>query len=659
MSTFRSFLSFEFKRFLSWRNSWVLALFFLLSMALIILGMVQFKDIETERIEFQKVEKSKVPQWNNYTQYGGYGIYIYFMPSPLSIFFNNTNLFTELTAHVDVGERSKISNSFKGKKIFVHRTRDLWDFAGIVLFFGSLMALYYGYEAFRDREYLKFLAGLFGERRVFRLIFLSRLILLCISISCVTIFGVLLIIIAGIEIKVAEFYFILLFFFLMLLMMLFFLSIGTAAGGYGAAYGKKGRRIGRFIVIIMWIGFVYLIPASIDKIVEIGANKIKSNYQSELEKIKKLMGFEDFAREEISILLEKTGKKLSRDDIARLAEEYKNKGFKKLQEIEEKLNKEIRKYIDFHQAFSMLFPSTFYLSVTKEISSRGYENLLGFHEFAKQTKEKFMNFYIERRPHHQSGQPVESFVRKDENIYFGGCRVPWNFPWGLLLTLVWIGGVVKLSYFLYRKSLFGVPKEIILGLNDLDIDVEAGKSNVVLSSGETISQHLYNVLYGKNIAFNGRVWIDTKDIVQINKGVDFVYICHPDEIPGGIKAGDFIMFIGSALKIPKEQLNSIRVKLDLNKFGKKTFNELEEQYKLRGQILVEAACFKKSGIYMINSIAKGMPSDFIKEFIKRLEELKHRGASVLYLTNDVIMARRIGDYITFLKKDAELMAITF
>jgi ABC-type Na+ transport system ATPase subunit NatA len=643
---------------MSLRNSWVLALFFLLSMALIILGIVQFKDIETERIEFQKVEKSKVTQWNNYTQYGGYGIYLYFMPSPLSIFFNNTNLFTELTAHVDVGERSNISKSFKGKKLFAHKQKKLWDFAGIVLLFGSFMALYYGYEAFRDREYLKFLAGLFGEKRVFRLLFVSRLILLCTFISYVTICGVLLIIIAGIEIKVAEFYFILLFFFLMLLMMLFFLSIGTAAGGFGAAYGKKGRRIGRFIVIVMWIGFVYLIPASIDKVVEIGASKIKSNYQSELEKIKRLMGFEDFANEEISILLKETGRKLSREDIARLAEEYKNKGFKKLQEIEEKLNKDIKKYIDVQQALSMLFPSTFYLSITNEISSRGYENLLEFHKYAKTTKDKFMDFYVEKKPYHQSGQPVESFVKKDENIYPGECRVPWNFWWGLLVTVFWIGGVVKLSYFLYRKSLFGVPKEIILGLNDLDIDVEKGKSNVVFSRGETVRQHLYNVLSGKNKVFNGRVLIDGKDIVPGNKGIDFVYICYPDEIPGDIKAGNFISFLWSAFKVDEVQLNSIRVKLDLNKFGKKSFNELEDKYKLRGQLVMTAALFKKSNIYVINNLAKGMPADFIQEFADQLDKLKQEKITILYLTNDVFIGEKVGDYTFVLKSDADLMTIT-
>lgn len=660
MGTFKSFLSFEFKRTMSWRNSWVLALFFLLSMVLIGLGIDQFKDIETEKTEFQKVEKSKVPQWNNYTQYGGYGIYLYFMPSPLSIFFNNTNLFTELTAHVDVGERSNISKSFKGKKIFSHKPKKLWDFAGIVLLFGSFMALYYGYEAFRDREYLKFLASLFGEKRVFRLIFVSRLILLCTFISCVTLVGVVLIKIFGIEIKAAVFYFILLFLFLMLLMMAFFLSIGTAAGGYGAAYGKKGRKIGRFIVIVMWIGFVYFIPASIDKVVEIGANKIKSNYQSEKEKLEQLMGFEDEAIKKAREIEKETGKKLSREDIARLAEEYAKNKFKEVQEIEIKLNKEIRKYIDLHQALSMLFPSTFYLSVTNEISSRGYENILGFHEFAKDTKDKFLDFYVKRRPYHKRGQPVESFVKKDENIYFGEGRVPWNFWWGLLATFVWIGGMFRFSYFLYRKSLFGAPKEVILGLNDLDIDVEEGKSNVVLSRGETVTirQHLYNVFSGKNKAFNGRVLIDGKDIVPGNKRVDFVYICHPDEIPGDIKVGNFIKFLGQALKAPKEQLKSIRVRLDLNKFGKKSFNELEDENKLRGQIVLTAALFKQSGIYVINNLTKGMPADFIKEFAQQLDKLKQEESAILYLTNDVFMAKRIGDYTSVLKSDADLMTIT-
>jgi ABC-type Na+ transport system ATPase subunit NatA len=627
-------------------------------MVLINIGIYQYKDIEKEKTEFQEIERLKVTQWNNYAQYGGYGIYLYFMPSPLSIFFNNTNLFTELTAHVDVGERSNISSSFKGKKIIAHSPRGLWDFAGIFLLFGSFMALYYGYDSLRDKEYSKFLASIFGERRVFRFIFVSRLILLCFFVFFITFCGVLSIIITGIEIKVAEFYFLLLFLFMMILMMAFFLSIGATAGSFGSTVGRIRSRLGRFLIIVMWVGLVYFIPASINKIVEVQANNITSNYQSELEKLQNLMTFEDQAVEEAKRIEKETGKKLSREEVAKLADQYSKNGFKRMQEIEINLNKEIRKYIDFHQAFSMLFPSTFYLSITNEISSRGYENLLGFHEYTKDTKYVFMDFYIKKRPYHKRGQPVESFVKKDENIYFGECRVPWNFPWGLLVTLFWIGAMFKLSHFLYRKSLYWEPKEIILGLNDLDIDVEGGKSNVVLSRGETIKQHLYNVLSGKNKAFNGRVLVHGKDIVPGNKGVDFVYICNPDEIPGDIKASNFISFFGRALKVPKEQLESIWVRLDLNKFGKKSFNELEDKHKLRGQLVVTAALFKKSGIYVINNLVKGMPADFIREFIHQLVKLKQDETAILYLTNDVFIGEKIGDYTFILKSDADLMTIT-
>lgn len=348
---------------------------------------------------------------------------------------------------------------------------------------------------------------------------------------------------------------------------------------------------------------------------------------------------------------------MSRDEVAKLAEKYSKNGFRRVQEIEINLHKKIRKYIDFHQALSMIFPSTFYLSITNEISSRGYENLMGFHEYAKETKDKFMYFYIKRKPYHKRGQPVEPFIKKDENIYFGECQVPWNLPWGLLVTFFWIGGVFKLSYFLYRRSLFRVPEETIIGLSDLDIDVEEGKSNVMLSRGETIRQHLYNVLSGKNKAFNGRVLIDGKDIVPGNKGVNFVYMCHPDEIPGDIQAGNFISFLAHALKIPKSQVDSLWVRLDLNKYGKRTLTGLQDEYKLRGQFLVTAALFKKSAIYVINNIAKGMPSDFINEFAEQLDKLKQERTAILYLTNDVFMGRGISDYIFVLKIDADLMTI--
>lgn len=340
MSTFKSFLKFEFKRSLTWQNGLLLLLFLALSMYLTNTGVNQYQDILTSQKEFQKIERKKARQWNNYDQYGGYGIYIYFIPSPLSIFFHNTNLFTELIAHVDIGERSNIYNSFKGKKIFSQKSGGFWDFAGVLLLFGGLIALYYGYDSLRDKEYLKFLSSLLGQWRVFGFILASRIILLCIFVFNATICAVFLLWIRGIKLSYIEFNLLWLFLLIMFLMMMFFFSLGTICGS------AKSGRLGRFLIVVIWIGMVYFIPAAINKIVESSADKITSNYISELKKVQTLMTFENDVKEKVVELRRKL-KKEGRSDqyineerwklMRELSENYLKNGFKDIQKLERNL----------------------------------------------------------------------------------------------------------------------------------------------------------------------------------------------------------------------------------------------------------------------------------------------------------------------------------
>jgi ABC-type uncharacterized transport system ATPase subunit len=52
-----------------------------------------------------------------------------------------------------------------------------------------------------------------------------------------------------------------------------------------------------------------------------------------------------------------------------------------------------------------------------------------------------------------------------------------------------------------------------------------------------------------------------------------------------------------------------------------------------------------------------MPPDFLKGFIDRLEKLKKEGPAIVYLTDDIVLARKIFDTISVLKKDEVLMQI--
>jgi hypothetical protein len=628
-------------------------------------GINQYQDILTNQKEFQDIERLKARQWNNYDQYGGYGIYIYFIPSPLSIFFHNTNLFTELIAHVDVGERSNIYNSFKGKNIFSQKPGGFWDFAGVVLLFGSFMALYYGYDSIRDKEYLKFLSSLLGQRRVFGFILASRIILLSMFVFIATICAVFLIWIHGIKLSITELIFLLIFFLFMLLMTVFFFSLGTICGS------AKSGRLGRFLIVVIWIGMVYFIPAAINKIVESSADKITSNYISELEKVRTLMKFENEVKEKVVKLrkkLEEKGKpniyinEAVRKLMGELSENYLKNGFQDIQKLEIDLENDIRARFKFFQAISIIFPSSFYLSINNEISSRGDENIIRFHQKARKIKNGFMRFYVEKK-YSKLGPSVkvESFVKEDENIYTGESRGPWNSWLGFFVTLLWIGCLFKWSNHRYQKSIFLVPEITIQGLSDLEIDIEAGKSNVVLSQGdkrEAMKQHLFNVLAGHNKKFNGKVLWNEKDIVTEYRELDFVYLCHPDDLPRDIKVKDFISFIGGALKVSEKDLGNLSVKLELNKIGKKTFNDLKDEFRKRGQILWAAARLRPKEVYLVNNFLKGMPPYFIDDFVRESKTLKETGTSLLYITNDVFIGRKIGDYISFLKDDADLMSIT-
>jgi ABC-type Mn2+/Zn2+ transport system ATPase subunit len=95
--------------------------------------------------------------------------------------------------------------------------------------------------------------------------------------------------------------------------------------------------------------------------------------------------------------------------------------------------------------------------------------------------------------------------------------------------------------------------------------------------------------------------------------------------------------------------------LNLKNIGKESFDKLSDKEKAR--ILLEAVCLKTSDIYMINNYLKGMPSDFAEEFKTRVEELKGKNASILYVTNDVFMGRRLGERLTFLKTEAALASV--
>jgi hypothetical protein len=228
---------------------------------------------------------------------------------------------------------------------------------------------------------------------------------------------------------------------ILMLMLVFFFTLGTIAGSFNS------RFVGFVTLVGSWFVLVFLVPGIVSAVTSRRADNMVSNYQLELEKLKILMDFEKRSYEEVGVTTEK-----NIGSVREQIESYMESGFKEVQAFEKKLEGEIARNIRHFQTLSSLFPSTFYLSTSDEISSKGYENFMDFFSRILELKEKFIRYYINKR-YYANYSKVESFIKDNENLFYAKSRIPGVFFKGLLLNLLFVVGLLYISYNRFKKSL--------------------------------------------------------------------------------------------------------------------------------------------------------------------------------------------------------------
>ncbi len=200
-------------------------------------------------------------------------------------------------------------------------------------------------------------------------------------------------------------------------------------------------------------------------------------------------------------------------------------------------------------------------------------------------------------------------------------------------------------------------KKKIPEISELNIQVQAGETYVLLASGETVSNHLVNIFTGRERNFSGTVCVDELDILsnyqQLRKNL--VYIGKESDWPPVIKIKDMMNFLKRITRIPEEDYEEFKLKLNLDQLNKTRINDLEEPEKRR--LLFAVVQLIRSNNFIIHDLAKGMPIDFILEFKENLRQLKQKGYSILYISDDVFFAPEIGDRIGFIKKGKLLLEL--
>lgn len=609
-------------------------LFLLISLFLVQAHIIQYRNVVESNRTYNETEKLKVAQYLNYTQYGLYGFRVFFNPSPMSILFSRSGAFPELTSHIDAGEKMNFYSSLKGGALFGWSVVGFMDFAGLMMLLGSLYALYTGYKSLRHKEYLKFISTLSDYKRTFFSIAISRAIFTLFFFYFVLGGAMLLLIVNGIELTTGDFRYLGIYTLTTSLMLLFFF----AAGMIGCTF--KSKVTGIVTVISLWFFLVFFIPWVEQAFVMKSSERIRSNAHMELEKFILLMNFEKNALREVGIF--KSGK-VAPENVKEMVESYWDKEFKKIQAVEEDLKNQIKRNIRRYEITSLFFPSTFYLLTNNALSSKGYDSFIDFYSYVQEMKAEFLRFYIDRK-FYTDHTEVEPFADERKRTYCSMSRLPGFYGTGAALMALYILVGFAVSYFRFKAALFpSPPTEKTKDLDGLDIELKKGETYVMLTDGTTVGNQLFNYFSGQAKGFNGRVRLDDTapaDGVKPAAGY-FVYLCRPEKVPRDIGVGDFFAFLKRILRISNKTMAELYIRLGIEHIETGTFGELPAEDTAR--VLLETALLKGSTVCMLRDFAKGMPAGFMKRFPAELQKLKSPDTAILYLTDDVLLASRIGD----------------
>jgi hypothetical protein len=624
---------FELKRSLRGLNLILAVLFTLLALYFVNNGANGYNDTTKSKEVFKQIEKMKMERYQNYTQLGEYGFQVIYIPPPLTVFFYNSGAFVNLNASMHIGAQLDITNPFKGKKMFTSSQGNRRDFCGLFLLFGTLLVLFYGFVSFPSIDYLKHLTAELGFKRVFFPLLFARFAIAGLFFIMVMVLGILLAIVKGVTLAGSDYLLLAAFLGLWLLLALVLFAAGIMISRI------KNSKIGVTVILVTWILFVYFLPMGIEQATEDTANSIPSELQTELDKLNELMNFEDYGKKELKKYPDEKSKN---DARLRLVEDFFKKQLLNIMDIEKKLEQSIRRVISFYQKSSIIFPPTFYKSVSQDMSGKSYEGASKFLLYLVDLKYKFC-VYIKNKKFYSDDKKVELFIKNgEENVFYAAAQIPKNFPLGMIILVFYAIVLIVVDYFLFKLPVLNMTKKDLASLKVEEEKLfKKGESAVCQVKDHKGKDLIYCVNAGKGPSlkkkgFKGSIIADGKDIVKEQNTAGFTYICDPQSLPPDSTVGDFCTFSARSFQITKEQKDKIMEMHGLTALKKKSIKSLEAQE--RSEITLALARMLergKSEIYLFYNTVMGLKAVFTKKFKDQLFELKKENKLVIYLSTNI------------------------
>jgi hypothetical protein len=164
---------------------------------------------------------------------------------------------------------------------------------------------------------------------------------------------------------------------------------------------------------------------------------------------------------------------------------------------------------------------------------------------------------------------------------------------------------------------------------------------VLLLKSAGFKDLLYNFFSGQypeslKQDYKGKFFIDDEDITGNPLEKDFIYLCHPNDIPPGMKVGHLVKLVLGLMGLKPGEIKTYYKQYGITSIAGLKFNRLDEIRQI--EIMLSFLQVRKRQNYLIYYITREMPIDCYFILKDVMEELSQQGALVLYLTRDRLIS---------------------
>jgi hypothetical protein len=413
---------------------------------LIYSGVHDYKREMNEKKHFQGYEREKVNHYQNYAQYGAFGYRLFYQPSPIVVFFSNSNFLYDLESNVDTSELIKVYHLYKGRKVFESRGY-FKDFSGFIFLAASLFMMYMGMIAIKNLEYLKFNLMFTSFKKLVITSTIVRILLLSMFFIILMFLGYWSTQVERLQFSTKEMAQYIHYCLFALVFLVFFYLLGMVLSVF-----LKFKRICFLWMFVIWFVVIFLIPELGRMYLFNQSGNIPSNESVNLDKLRALMAYEHEVKEYLSLYPppKDIAEKFFLESTSRFVNNVHL--FNRKKELE--MIQEMRKILNSYEVISALFPTQFYQFLSQEISSKGYNGYLNYKWYVVRNQEKFLRYFIKKK-YILKEKRIEPFVKGDENIFKANSYMPRVFLVALLITVFYSFLMFAMAYFRLKKLLFG------------------------------------------------------------------------------------------------------------------------------------------------------------------------------------------------------------